>query len=549
MSLAESTSPADRCTVLIPAAGPPPGWMDGARHASALVPVAGRPVIRWTVDYLRSIGLTRFVVAVREPGGFLEEFVRSLVPDAEFVVAGRGGLGDTVATLLDACSTESALVVLGDTYASFGGDVLPERAVPTVLTAPVDDSYRWCVADVAADGTVSALHDKELGLPAPCDALVGVYHFPQVEHLRSAVDTAEREKDGSLSLTAVLGQMLDEGLVAEPAGAWYDAGHADRRTASSRVLLAQRAFNSLEVDDAFGVITKRSTNVDKFIDEVNFLRLLPPRLAVLFPRLVDYSVDHRAPFASMEFYGYPTLAEQFLYQGLDTSVWRRIFEHLRTVLQEGFAADPRPVHADDVRAMYLGKLRDRLAPLAAEPRLARLLAEPVVRINGREVANLPSLWDRLDHEVERLAASAIGAVVHGDLCFSNVLYDVRTSVVKLIDPRGSFGRAGIHGDQRYDVAKLWHSVHGGYDLITADLFWVAADGTDVELELSLRPDLLEVRDAFAEVFFGPYDRQDVTLICGLMFCSLPALHYDHPDRQVAMYLRGLQLLEEGLGGR
>jgi hypothetical protein len=28
--------------------------------------------------------------------------------------------------------------------------------------------------------------------------------------------------------------------------------------------------------------------------------------------------------------------------------------------------------------------------------------------------------------------------------------------------------------------------------------------------------------------------------------GLPALHYDHPDRQLALYLRGLQLIDEAL---
>ena len=136
--------------------------------------------------------------------------------------------------------------------------------------------------------------------------------------------------------------------------------------------------------------------------------------------------------------------------------------------------------------MYLGKTRKRLESMSAPDELLALVrhAGPVT-INGREVPNIPALWDRLETEVDRLAENVQGCVVHGDLCLSNILYDLRSRICKLLDPRGSFGAAGIYGDPRYDVAKLYHSIYGLYDFITNDLFHVSIDGTRRRLGHSL----------------------------------------------------------------
>jgi len=60
--------------------------------------------------------------------------------------------------------------------------------------------------------------------------------------------------------------------------------------------------------------------------------------------------------------------------------------------------------------------------------------------------------------------------MHGDLCFCNILYDINSQAIKLLDPKGSFGKIGIYGDIKYDIAKLKHYVHGKYDFIINDLF-------------------------------------------------------------------------------
>ncbi len=63
----------ENITVLIPAAGRVPEGLLALSNISctALIPVAGRPVIYWTLTYLRSLGLRRFCIAVPQRGLFV----------------------------------------------------------------------------------------------------------------------------------------------------------------------------------------------------------------------------------------------------------------------------------------------------------------------------------------------------------------------------------------------------------------------------------------------------------------------------------------------
>lgn len=541
--------------VLIPAAG---RVAEGVMALSnigcpAMVPVAGRPVIHWTLSYLRSLGLKRFLIAVSRRGMFVEDFVEcSFGQDCEtsFIVPSvDGGVGRTVLELAEQAEGKSALVVLGDTHFQFAEPELLLNDEAAVLVDNVEDSYRWCTVETDPQGLVTRFHDKEPDLPGPLQALIGVYFFPSLEELRTASRAAVAQNEGAArrtELAAILKNVETKRPIrAIQAGDWLDCGNPDRQASSHRALLQKREFNDLSIDSVMGTVTKRSRYVEKFLDEINYFRLLPPELAVLFPRAIGYSTDWQDSWLTLEYYGYPSLAEVFVFENVDPGIWEQVFVHLREILVRGFMRHRRPLASGVLREMYLAKTRDRLERISGPPELEALVAHAgPVTVNGREVPNIAVLWERLEGEVQRLAENVQGCIVHGDLCLSNILYDLRSRVCKLIDPRGSFGSAGIYGDPRYDVAKLYHSIYGLYDFITNDLFHAAIDGTRVDLEIRSRPQHRQIQQRFERVFFSEFDRREILLITGLLFASMPALHYDAPHRQIAMYARALELLAE-----
>lgn len=544
---------ASEITVLIPAAGRAPEGLLALSNIEcpAMIPVAGRPVVHWTISYLQSLGLRRFVIAVARRGMFIEDFVEcgfGATCDVTFVTPTRdGGVGDTIADLAKVVDTRSALVVLGDTHFQFAEPGVLSAAEPFVLVSDVEESYRWCVADTDAGGRISALHDKVPDLPAPLQALIGVYYFPDAAALRVSAAEAAAEAEASGRRTE-LKPILDRvrartAIRAVRTGDWLDCGNPDRQAASHQALLQKRSFNEVTIDSTMGAIRKRSRHVDKFVNEINYLRLLPKELQVLFPRVLDYSVEYTDPHLTLEYYGYPTLADIFLYENVDAGIWERIFHHLRDIEVGGFMRAERPLPKGAVEEMYLTKTRRRIEAVQGPPELLRLIRhEGSIRVNGRELPNLPLLWEPIEREVAKLAGNARGTVIHGDLCFSNILYDLRSRICKFVDPRGSFGVPGIYGDPRYDVAKLYHSARGLYDFLTNDLFHLSVDGNSIELDVRARPQHRAILARFEKVFFERFDRREILLLTGLLFAAMLPLHDDQPKRQLGMYATSLQLL-------
>jgi len=134
------------------------------------------------------------------------------------------------------------------------------------------------------------------------------------------------------------------------------------------------------------------------------------------------------------------------------------------------------------------------------------------------------------------------------LCFSNILYDFRSKLIKVIDPRGLVDgqKKSIYGDPRYDIAKLYHSVLGHYDFIISG-YYELKQFSDYELEFST-PNSSELK-AMEHQFFLILSQSlksnpsnlEIMAITILLFLSMLPLHSDRPDRQTAFLANALRL--------
>ena len=139
--------------------------------------------------------------------------------------------------------------------------------------------------------------------------------------------------------------------------------------------------------------------------------------------------------------------------------------------------------------------------------------------------------------------------MHGDLCFTNIFYDFRTQKVQVIDPRGTIDDLvpSIYGDIRYDMAKLGHSIFGGYDFILANRY--NCEGFDQrDLSIQFYDDgkmkaLGEIAKISSFNGLSLNDLEIKALIIHLFLAMLP-LHSDRPDRQKAFLANALRLYSE-----
>ena len=139
-------------------------------------------------------------------------------------------------------------------------------------------------------------------------------------------------------------------------------------------------------------------------------------------------------------------------------------------------------------------------------------------------------------------------IIHGDYCFSNILFDANNYIFKLIDPRGRMNaEATIYGDPRYDIAKLRHSIVGFYDFIVNEYFHLKETKNGFEYEI-IRPmeySILEkVFDNYTEK--NNFDVQEIKFIEGLLFLSMIPLHKENFKHQQMFYIKAVELLNTSL---
>jgi dTDP-glucose pyrophosphorylase len=514
---------------------------------AAMVPLNGRPVIHRQMAYLLSCGVQRVVIGVQAGEARLPDFVqRSFGSQLAIEIVDapthpQAGPGDTLLACLQQIDAHSpVLVVLGDTLfelpAGADGDFI-------LLQADPGGSRRWCYAAVDGQQQVTALIDKPANPPIGHDVLIGTYVVQDVAlgraSLEAVQDGTRREMRHFLEPYVSAGSM--RGLRA---AAWFDCGNPDLLLDSRRRLIAAREFNEIEIDARRGTITKRSRDTGKFLNEINYYRLLPADLQPFFPRVFDSCVRPGQLSITCEFYGYPTLSDLWVFGDLHVDVWQRIFRRLRDIL-ECFAEYALPIQASGVEKFYLSKTTQRVANLAGQDaRFAELVAAERITLNGKRLLGWSALTTYVQARMPQLAKDAMGHVIHGDLCFPNILHDPVSDVVKLIDVRGSFVDVGTYGDARYDVAKLLHSIHGGYDCLIREMFRLVGEGTEWTLEVFHPRQRASVMQAFDEAFGSRFAMADIRLIESLLFISMAALHREDPTRQLAMFLTGIQLLND-----
>ncbi|HEU4686597.1 MAG TPA: phosphotransferase, partial [Nitrospira sp.] len=220
-------------------------------------------------------------------------------------------------------------------------------------------------------------------------------------------------------------------------------------------------------------------------------------------------------------------------------------------IHKAFAArEHKPMDADQVYEFYWAKTERRLQDEARLTAIAPLLNAESLIINDVRYPGWQACRPVLQDRLRRIAASCRPTLIHGDLCCGNILYDPRTSLIKFIDPRGEFFEEGCHGDPRYDMAKLLHSFHGGYDFVLHEMYQLAVLGSDrYDLTLLRSRSARDAEVLLFDLLAGTtgYEAADLRLLEALLFLTMLPFHCDDGRRQTALYLRGLVLLKEALG--
>jgi hypothetical protein len=442
-------------------------------------------------------------------------------------------------------------------------DAIPSGDVDFLYYAVRPEDEAWTYFE-ESHGEIETVFDKPdfragRKLLADMDKVfVGQFGFSSPKKLLAvmadSLHTNERHID--LFYHAISSYSLQKPFLFIEAQQWFDVGHNENYR-KARTEVAARSFNSIQIDERRGLLRKTSENREKLVNEIRWYLKLPSRVQYLTPRIYDYSLDIDNPYVVMEYYGYHTLHDSFVYGNWSDERWREVFSQLRFIVEDmgSFTLNGRTHECvDAMREIYLIKTASRLEKLRELEVFRPFFIRPIC-INGRAYGSLDTILKHLPDLVERILLPS-GAnyfqIIHGDLCFSNILIDDTLNFMRLIDPRGKFGAFDIYGDMRYELAKIFHTIEGGYDFIIEDMFDVSVKDSTIAYQINASNS--NVLHLFCEVFRSSIeDIRAIRLIEATLFLSMIPLHSDYLTRQYAMLARGVELfysiLEEDTDGK
>ena len=526
----------------------------GLTSSPLLSVVNGRPIISWVLSNILMQTKGFLTIVINEFDNEMLDFCHKRYVNHTRINICRAENSSTILHSL-ICGIESLPEEYGPVLINLGDTFLRNATIinqDLVYVADFSfDSKIWCVASITQELEIVQYHNKKGGFYSPeYKAIVGLYELSNLNLLKECLKVSIDE--GMIEISDVLEiyhrtQPIVARIVSQDD--WIDFGHLEGLAKARSTLIESRSFNNLTIHPILPEITKNSQNNNKIRQEIYWYENLPISLQSIAPRVLSSNVSDESGMLKMEYYGYGTLAEKFIYFDLSDSFWENILSSLFKVIAL-FKKNTSDVPEKSVSLynIYQEKTFLRLDHLCSKDELwTRIINFDEIYVNGHLLVGVPKLKAFIENIISELIQSPELSIVHGDLCFGNILYDIATGVIKLIDPRGEFGgnMPCIYGDSRYDVAKLRHSFCGNYDCILEGDFDVTYEGNGT-FRFSTHKARQKQRDeSFDKLVsnFG-YNLFEIQFIEALLFLSMLPLHRDSLEKQFSLFLTGLQKLNE-----
>lgn len=310
-----------------------------------------------------------------------------------------------------------------------------------------------------------------------------------------------------------------------------------------------RAYNSISFSEENPNILIKTSKESRLFDEIKYYQSIPSKLRCFFPSFIDGGKFGDNYTLALEFLAYDNFFNLIRNNLLDYSKVELFCFNLSKILSIFSEYKNGVIGEEDKHSMFVVKTQLEYCKLVRNFEFFKKLSkEKDVRINGKIYRNLEQIWPEIiDKFLDLLVDDSLFNFGHFDLCFSNILCGFHPNGfcnIKFIDPRGSFGKQTIYGDQSYDLAKLQHSFLGRYEFFIYDLFRIKQNlGNDFSLDFHYLADYDEYVKIFSKFFHLSLKTK---LLMGFIFIGMCARHFDSFDRQLGMYLTGIKILNECL---
>lgn len=305
-----------------------------------------------------------------------------------------------------------------------------------------------------------------------------------------------------------------------------------------------RFFNALEGDEY--TVTKRSSNKKKIKSEYEFYGLLPDNMKMWFVMPFDYKEEENFASYTMERYHMTDIAIRWIHNAINLEELDDILKRLFHFVSNRNTKQVTVAEYEAVeKNLFITKVEERMEELKNSSYYVKFnnFITSGTEFNSIDeiITKYESLYSKVKKNIKLKPQFVVG---HGDLCFSNILYNKETSILKLIDPKGATKEEELWTNPYYDIAKLSHSICGRYDFFNSGLYDIKIE-SDMKLNLVLEfnnSEFVELFKKYLEEYH--FDYTLVRLYESSLFLSMLPLHMDNPQKVFGFLLNAINIIEE-----
>ena len=319
-------------------------------------------------------------------------------------------------------------IMLSDAIYNFD---ITNIAPDSISAMEVEDYKRWCMVDSKIN-----FYDKPENKPPTNFALSGIYKFSNPKLFYDIAKKYIENTKEETQFAGILSSYNDKKslkIFEHEIIDFLDFGTLENYISNKNVPIS-RKFNKLEFNK--GVVKKKSISMpEKIISEALWMKHFPINQENI-PRV--YDIDYQNGSIDIEFISGFTLREIMMYYDNSREFWSNVFNSIHSFV-----------------------INCKEFTFSSTEFWDSVIQKTILRSEKNED-------EFIEYYKKLIFKSGFyneTTLFHGDLVFSNIIYDPVTKNLKFIDPNGRF-----FGHHVYDLCKMGQSIFGNYDLIDSEMY-------------------------------------------------------------------------------